>query len=86
VNYHDVLPSILDCSVERWTGFGGMPSSAAGEVLCFYVLLRNLATEDGISPKPVQRLTEQAGIDGRTSCSVSIYLLFNKNVMRKNLS
>jgi hypothetical protein len=31
--YHDVLPSILACSVERWTGFGEMPSSAAGKVL-----------------------------------------------------
>jgi hypothetical protein len=24
VTYHDVVPSILACSVERWTGFGEM--------------------------------------------------------------
>jgi hypothetical protein len=31
--YHDVLPSILARSVDRWTGFGEMPSSATGETL-----------------------------------------------------
>jgi hypothetical protein len=27
VTYHDILPSILAFSVDRWTGFGKMPSS-----------------------------------------------------------
>jgi hypothetical protein len=30
--YQDVLPSILAGSVERWTGFGEMSYSAAGEI------------------------------------------------------
>jgi outer membrane lipopolysaccharide assembly protein LptE/RlpB len=32
-HYRDVIPSILACSVERWTGFREMPSSAAGQVV-----------------------------------------------------
>jgi hypothetical protein len=39
-----------------------MPSSAAGELNSTIP-----AAEDGISSKPVQRETDQARIDGRTS-------------------
>jgi hypothetical protein len=47
VTYHDVLPSVLACSFERWTGFGEMPSPAAGEKLSSI----SPTAEDGISPK-----------------------------------
>jgi hypothetical protein len=36
--------------------------------------MKNNLAEDGISPKPVQRSTKQARIDGRTSVVVSHYL------------
>jgi hypothetical protein len=32
--YHDVLLLVIAGSVERWTGVGKVPCSAAGEVLC----------------------------------------------------
>jgi hypothetical protein len=52
MTYHYVLPSILACSVERWTGFGEMPSSAAEEFLSMLLYSNSPAAEDGISPKP----------------------------------
>jgi hypothetical protein len=38
VTYQDVFPSILARSVGNWTGFGEMPSSAAGEILALIII------------------------------------------------
>jgi hypothetical protein len=57
------------CSGDRWTVFGGTPSSAAS-VRGSTVLTYTPAAEDGIMPNPVQRSPEHTGtMDGRTSKS-----------------
>ena len=41
--YHDALPSILAVgSGERWTGFGGTPSSAASVLVCLYKYIHRM--------------------------------------------
>jgi hypothetical protein len=44
VTYQDVFQSILARSVGNWTGFGEMPSSAAGEILWIIFLFVFLVT------------------------------------------
>jgi hypothetical protein len=73
--HNDVLPSILACSVERWTGFGKMPSSA-GTVPP--QLLKTAPHRNRSSVQPNKQESTEGHRGKSLSCGNNYFQDFNK--------